>query len=407
VVFAFSLDITEQKRAEEEKRIIESQIIHTRKLESLGILAGGVAHDFNNLLTGILGNAGLARMHTPPSDRSLESIRNIEKIAVRAADLCNQLLAYSGKGKFVVLPIDINPVILEMTALLETSLPRKTVLKHQLSREACTIEIDVSQFRQIIMNLILNACDSIGAVKGKIILRTGTAIKIEKKKGTQFFLPENIRPGEFVFLEIQDDGAGMNPDTVDRIFDPFFTTKTDGRGLGLSAVIGIVKGCGGLISIDSRTGTGTVFRIYFPASSKEPVPVRQEKEKTEIWTGTGTILFADDENDIRLLGKTILTKYGFQVITADNGAAALKKFNRYADKIVLVILDLKMPEKDGIEVMNEIFRIKPGLPVILSSGYHKSEAVKDFLKTGSGDFLPKPYPPEKLIETVRRMLENT
>ncbi len=406
VIFAFSLDISESKKAEEERRIIEAQIRHTQKLESLGILAGGIAHDFNNLLTGILGNAGLARMDIPAGNPVLKSIKNIETTAVRAADLCNQLLAYSGKGRFVILPIAINVTIKEMTKLLETSLSKKIKINFEFSKESPIIEVDVSQFRQIIMNMILNASDSIGDKQGKITIKTGVLKKIERKSGLNLFLTENIKPCKFAYIEISDDGDGMEPEVIERIFDPFFTTKSNGRGLGLSAVIGIVKGHKGIISINSKLSKGTEFRIYFPASSKLPIHETTEDSKIEKWKSKGLILVADDESSIIELCETILSKYGFNVISAKDGKDAIKKFRKNYEKIVLVLLDMTMPGKNGIEVMEEISNIKPDVKAILSSGYNKDDAVKNFSESGFKDFLEKPYSPEKLIKIVKKVLSK-
>ena len=404
VIYAFSLDISERKRAEEERFIIEAQIRHTQKLESLGILAGGIAHDFNNLLTGILGNAGLARMEVTPGNPVLNSIKNIETTAIRAADLCNQLLAYSGKGKFLILPININNVIKEMTKLLEASLPKKIRIKYVLSKELPVIEVDVSQIRQIIMNLILNASDSIGNKEGIITISTGVSEELSKKKGANFFLMENIKPGKYVHFEITDNGKGIDKKLTERIFDPFFTTKSNGKGLGLSAVIGIVKSHGGLISIKSEKNKGTEFRICIPESVKVPIDDGFEHLSSKKWEGEGTILVADDERSIRTLCSKILERSGFKVITAVNGNDAIRKFTDHSDEIVLVLIDMTMPEKNGIEVMREITAIQPGIKAILSSGYTKNEAIENFSRLGFREFLPKPYSPEKLINMVKDIL---
>ncbi|MEN8223020.1 MAG: PAS domain S-box protein, partial [Acidobacteriota bacterium] len=406
VIIAFSIDISERKKNEEEKKILELQIQHSQKLESLGILAGGIAHDFNNLLTGILGNAGMARLDAQPGDPVLGSIKNIETTAIRAADLCNQLLAYSGKGRSLVLPINLNSVIREMTTLLKASLPKKVEIEYKLSHELAVIEVDVSQIRQIIMNLILNASDSIGKKQGKIVIRTGISKKLSERKGSTMFLTENLRSNSFVYFEVADNGTGIEKAMIDRIFDPFFTTKSSGKGLGLSAVIGIVKSHRGLISIKSRKNAGTDFRICFPESSKTPVDDGFEYKPAKEWEGKGTILIADDERSIRTLCSNILTKSGFNVISAINGDDAVKKFTENSNEIALVLIDMTMPGKNGIEVMREISAIRPGIKAILSSGYTKSEAIKNFSRIGFREFLPKPYSPEKLIELVKKIIES-
>ncbi len=403
VVFAFSLDISERKKAEEERLLIEAQIKHSQKLESLGLLAGGIAHDFNNLLTGILGNAGLARIDISSKDTVLNSIEKIETTAVRAAELCNQLLAYSGKGRFVILPVIINDIIFEMTKLLETSIPKKISISYSLSKKPPVIEVDITQFRQVIMNLILNAADSIGDRKGEIQISTGISKKINQKQETNLFLSENLKTGKFAYLEIIDNGRGMDQEVIDQIFDPFFTTKSYGRGLGLSAVIGIVKGHNGLISIKSKCDKGTEFRIYFPVSSKPPIHENITTRNSEKYKGSGTILVADDEESILVLSRTILEKAGFRVITAINGKDAIKKFTDHSDEIDLVLLDMTMPEKNGVEVMKVIKKIKPGIKAVLSSGYNKNNNYEDLFEQGFSNFLGKPYTPEMLIEVIRKI----
>ncbi len=407
VIFAFALDLSERKRAEAERQAMEEQMLRSQKLESLGFLAGGIAHDFNNLLTGILGNAGLVRMDMDGDNIKLKNIKYIEDTAMKAADLCSQLLAYSGKGKIVILPVDINSVIMEITKLLETSLSKKISLDMELADEVLTMEVDTSQLRQLIINLILNAADSIGNNKGEITIRTGSVKEIKPDKSAMMFLQENIKKGEYVCLEIKDDGEGIEEKIIERIFDPFFTTRTGGKGLGLSAVIGIVKSHKGIIQLSSTQGKGSSFKVFIPASEKNPMAGVKTGLDIQHWTAGGIVLVADDESLIRKTIKNTLEKFGFKVITARDGNEAVKKFKKYKEEIILLFLDLTMPGKDGVEAMKEISGICTGTKAILSSGYNKNDAIENFAQLGFSEFLPKPYPPEKLIEVVMRVLEKS
>jgi len=410
VVFAFAVDMTEQHRAEEERRKIERQFIRSRNLESLGFLAGGIAHDFNNILTGILGNTGLLRKTMEKSVMGNKYIDRIESSTARAAELCSQLLAFSGKGKFVILPVDINSIVLELTRLLETALPNHIQLKNRIRDVLPFIDVDPTQFKQIVMNLILNASDSIGDEQGTITIRTGMEHGLKRDEKAVYFLTENTNPSEFIYLEVGDSGEGIEDKMIERIFDPFFTSRSMGKGLGLSAVIGIVKSHGGYLRVKSTLGCGSSFRLYFPVSSKEAVEEKKPARRTDFYPGEGTILIADDEPTIREMAGVTLENHGFEIIVAADGREAVEIYRRKKKDIILLVLDLTMPELDGIEVIKEIHRSDPEVKAILSSGFSRHEAIEDLEQKGFSAFLPKPYKPEDLIEVVMSVLtqqENT
>jgi PAS domain S-box-containing protein len=397
------IDITEQKKIEEERSKLEKQIQHTQKLESLGILAGGIAHDFNNLLTSILGHADLARMKMSTASPIIENLSEIETASKRAAELCSQMLAYAGKGKFVIEAVNLNEVVKEMAHLLEISISKKVILNLNLAENIPAIEADATQIGQVIMNLITNASEAIGESSGVISLSTG-AMECDRDDMKDMYLAENLEKGVFVYIEISDSGAGMNAETISKIFDPFFTTKFTGRGLGLAAVQGIARGHSGAIRVHSEPGKGTTFKVFFPALDLPSRPVQKESLEFAEWQGSGTVLLVDDEETVRTVGKTMLETMGFEVLLAADGREAVEIFREHPDKITLVLLDLTMPRMGGEEAFREIRSIKSDAIVILSSGYNEQEATNRFADRGLAGFVHKPYQYRALMEKVRSAL---
>jgi two-component system cell cycle sensor histidine kinase/response regulator CckA len=395
-------DISERRRAEEERRRLETQLLQAQKLESLGVLAGGVAHDFNNLLVGVLGHASLALALLPPGSAACESVRQIETAAQRAADLTRQMLAYSGKGKFIVEPIDLCTLVEEMAHLLEASASRKAVLRYDFPADLPPIEADATQIRQVVMNLITNASEAIGDRGGGIAVRT-RVVETDRPVGAGRHCDEELPPGRYVVMEVTDNGCGMNEDTQAKIFDPFFTTKFAGRGLGLAAVLGIVRGHHGTIQVDSRPGQGSTFRVWFPAAdgSSQSAPMAPPMPKS--LRDRGTVLVVDDEEMVRSVAKAILEQAGFEVLTAANGIEALNVFGRQPDGVDAVLLDLTMPELSGEQVLRELRGIRADVPVILSSGYHDPEAVHRLTGSGHTGFVHKPYRPTVLVDKLREV----
>ncbi len=409
----FVTDITNRKRTEEEKLSLERQVQHAQKLESLGVLAGGIAHDFNNLLMTILGNADLAQDELSPMSPAQEYLREIEKSCKCAADLAKQMLAYSGKGRFVVESIDIGEFVEEMAHLLEVSISKKALLKYNLAENLPTIAGDVTQIRQIIMNLIINASEAIGDESGVIALSTGAkdcdrAYLDNVNENLLASSDEPLTEGIYTYIEVTDTGCGMDAGTIKKIFDPFFTTKFTGRGLGMSAVLGIIRGHGGAIKISSEVGKGTTFRILFPANTQvanDPVPKGDSYVEGKNWQGSGTVLVADDEEMVCAVAKRMLERMGFKVLTALDGREALKSFCAHTEEIDLVLLDLTMPHLDGLEVFQEMRRIQPGVRVILCSGYNEKDATQHFVGKGLAGFIQKPFQRAQLQEKLRYLLE--
>lgn len=404
VRYEMAIDITALRKAEEERRRMELQVQQAQKLESLGVLAGGIAHDFNNLLMAILGNADLALQDLSEVSPARPMLEEIEIAARRAADLCRQMLAYSGKGRFVLMPINLSEVVSEMVHMLQVSVSKKAVLRFHCAETLPSIEADPTQIRQVIMNLIINASEAIGNRSGVISISTG-AMECDRQYLTSTHLDESLPEGCYVYLEVTDTGSGMDAETQARIFDPFFTTKFTGRGLGLAAVLGIVRGHRGAIKVYSEPGRGTTFKILFPAIDLPPETIHPERFPGEHWCGTGTVLLVDDEETVRTLGKRMLERLGFDVLVACDGREALNLFAAHGEEIVCVILDLTMPHMDGEETFRELRRIRPNVRVVMSSGYNEQEIVQRFAGKSLAGFIQKPYQLARLAATLRNILE--
>ncbi|WP_005036988.1 PAS domain-containing hybrid sensor histidine kinase/response regulator [Holophaga foetida] len=393
---AIARDITQTLQAEQAMR-------QAQKLESLGVLAGGIAHDFNNLLTAILGNLNLAQLHLSPASPALPYIDSVEKTILRAAELTKQMLAYSGRGRFVVKPHDLNHVVQEMAHLLHVSISKKISLQIHPTIPLPPIEADAAQLQQVVMNLVTNASDAIGDQEGTIQITTGTQVMDEAFILAQLH-GQGLSPGRYVTLEVSDTGCGMTQEVISRIFDPFFTTKTVGRGLGLSALQGIIRGHHAGFRIYSEVGKGTVFRLFFPAIETPVVHPEPPQNLPDSRAG-GLILLVDDEPSIRETTSTMLEAMGFEVMMANDGRAAVDLFQHHADRVRLVLLDLTMPRMDGREAFQAIRSLNANTPVILSSGYTEQESSKDFINQSLLTFLQKPYTFRELKAAIQKSLE--
>ncbi|NPV00599.1 MAG: response regulator [Brevinematales bacterium] len=404
-------DTTERKNAENERINLERQILHAQKLESLGILAGGIAHDFNNLLTAVLGNASLALMDLPSLSPARYNIEEIEKASMRAADLAKQMLAYSGKGRFIIQDIYINDLLNEMSHLVSVSVPKNIELLYHLSGKIPLIQGDATQIRQIILNLITNAADAIGETHGSISVSSGSiradsALLNYDNPAHRPGLDPDLTEKEYVYFEVADTGVGMDQATIDKIFDPFFSTKFTGRGLGLAAILGIVRGHQGAIKINSKPGVGTNFRVLFPAKlsvNPEKPLIKAQTPPSDI-SDAGTILIVDDEFFVRNTASNILSRYGFTALLADNGEAGVELFIKDRDSIRLILLDMTMPKMDGVATLREIRKISPDIPVILISGFSEQEAAVKFEGMYLAGFLQKPFSQSDLILKIKDVL---
>ena len=397
-------DSSERRRAEEDRLKFLSQIQQTQKLESLGVLAGGIAHDFNNLLMAVLGHADLALDALPLASEARDDLAEIRRAAQRATELCKQMLAYSGKGRFVIQPVEIQRVIEEMLHMLRVSMSKNAILKLNFAPNLPPIEADASQLRQVVMNLVVNASEAIGDRSGVITISTG-AMDCDRAYLSEAWLDEQLPEGMYVFIEVADTGAGMDAETRARIFDPFFTTKFTGRGLGLAAVLGIVRGHRGAIKVYSELGRGSTLKVLFPVSQRGEVR-EQTSMVRGIYEGRGTVLLVDDDESVRAVGRKMLERVGFAVVTAADGAEAIARFRERADDIICAIVDLTMPHVDGAETFRELRRMRPGVRVILSSGYNEQDVTQRFVGKGLAGFIQKPYQLSTLLAVLKQVLEK-
>ena len=389
-------DVTERRR-------IEEQLRHTQKLESLGVLAGGVAHDFNNLLTGILGNASLACDRIPQEHPNRMLIEEVMSAAERASDLTRQLLAYAGKGRFVMRNLDLSVLVREISGLVQTSIAKTVQVQLQLE-PVPPIFADPGQMQQIVMNLVINGAEAIGPEGGTVLVRTGVQDVDEQYIDAISGAGESLEPGRHILLQVHDTGCGMDEDTVKKIFDPFFTTKFAGRGLGLSAVLGIVRSHHGALKVYSHPGRGTTFKLLFPISKEADVeagrPAARDLE------GSGTVLIVDDEELVRQTASHALERYGYRTVLAQNGREAAEVYRREPE-ISLVLLDLTMPVMSGEETLRQLQAIRGEVRVLLTSGYSEAEAVQRFAGKGISGFLQKPFTAAGLAERVKQVIAQS
>ena len=409
MIAGLSLDITEQEAAERERMKIEKQMQQAQKLESLGVLAGGIAHDFNNLIMGMVGHADLALASGSDIGKVRSHVESVLASCQRAADLANQLLAYSGKGQFVLAPAEINHIVKDLQDLLKVSISKKAVVQFELLDSLPAIECDITQIHQVLMNLIVNASDALEGQPGVITLQTGK-MRIEEDDPVSLVGglegQQTLAPGDYVFVRVSDTGTGITKADQQKIFDPFFTTKKTGHGLGLASVLGIIRSHGGGISVDSKVGKGTSCCVYLPVSQHEapvsaPSPVSQKK-----WHGEGKVLLADDEDMVREVAKVMLESLGFAVVEASNGREALELFHANPSSVCALVLDVTMPELSGVEVCRELRGEGIKTPIVLSSGYNQNEGTDEFPAGDNVIFLKKPYRLEVLRGTMFDILQH-
>ena len=398
IALALITDITGRKRIEEQMR-------QSQKLESLGVLAGGIAHDFNNLLVGIIGNSSIALDQLMPSHPLHASIADVLSAAQRAADLTRQLLAYAGKGRFVVSLVDLSALIREITGLVRSSIPAGVQLRLELQEHLPFISADASQMQQLIMNLVINAAEAIGKDKEGIITVSTSVINVDAAYSATMLAGTSLDTGKYVTMEVQDTGVGMDDATMARIFDPFFTTKFTGRGLGLAAAVGIVHGHKGAMKVYTVLGRGSTFKVLLPVSGDAP-PLKHPEPLHDL-SGEGLVLVIDDEDVIRRTAKTALQRYGYTVLTAEDGQAGVDMFRELQKRVRMVVLDVTMPGMDGQETMRQLRLIDPSVSVLLSSGFNEVEAVRKFTGKGIAGFIQKPYTATQLAEKVKAALQGS
>ena len=396
---------TARVKLEEERRALERQMLHVQKLESLGVLAGGIAHDFNNLLVSVLGNAGLALAELDSASPARSRLTDIELAAQRAAELTRQMLAYAGRGRFVVQHLNLSEIVSELVTLLRTVVPRTAEIDVRLTDDLPDVEADASQLRQVVMNLVTNAADALAGAAGRIEITTGRMFATRDYL-TQNCIGEDLAPGEFVFAQIADTGCGMDGKTLARIFDPFFTTKVTGRGLGLAAVLGIVRGHRGAIAVESTPGLGTCFRLLLPAV----VTVHSDRQipgvAAKAALSSGTILVVDDDDGVRTVATLSLERSGFRVVAACDGEEGVEALRERGAEFDAVLLDMTMPRLSGGETCHVIRRMQPDLPIVLMSGYTEPDAVARFGAHDVAGFLQKPFSPATLVRMIQDAIQR-
>jgi PAS domain S-box-containing protein len=384
-------DVSERER-------LEAQLRQSQKLESLGVLAGGVAHDFNNLLVGILGNASLAMEQLPPDAPLQRLLERVVAAGQRATELTRRMLAYAGRATCEMKVLDLGTLVTEMAEFATAAVPKNVTVKIETAPELPLIMADSSQVQQVIMNLLINAAEAIGERGGQVLVSLRLEALDAGRVAAQF-ANQNIKPGPYVGVEVRDTGCGMPPEILGRIFDPFFTTKFAGRGLGLSAILGIVRAHQGAITVSSEVGVGSIFRVLFPAVAGKLRPPTEPRRAPGLARGA-TVLVIDDEEEILDVVQSVLETRGIRVITAEDGARGLELFHQNQDCIDVVLLDMNMPGLSGEAVCAAMRAVRPDVKVVLSTGYSEQEAADRFAGTPLAGFVHKPYTASTLVDKI-------
>ncbi len=394
-------DITDRKVSEDVRRMMSKKMQEGQKYESLGMLAGGIAHEFNNILTGILGNANLARMQLEPESRLESHLEQIETSAIRAAELCKQMLAYAGKGKYFVQPQNINNLLRDCKQLLKLSVNKGIIVDFCLKEGLPNISADATQIRQIFLNLVTNASDAIGHRSGVIRLSTGMQRVTSHDASTMIYSPESFS-GDFVFLEVEDNGVGLTEPAQEKLFDPFFSTKPGGRGLGLAAVLGIVRAHQGAIQVSSELGAGTKIKILLPAVAQ--IAETSRVIASDLDAQGDAILVVDDEETVAIVTVRMLESFGLRTQMVNSGEQAVELY-RSNPEFSAVILDLTMPRMNGVETYHALKEIDPAIQVLLMSGFTEQESMQQFRNEGISGFLQKPFTTQQLKQLLNEVLD--
>jgi PAS domain S-box-containing protein len=400
-------DITEQRHAERERLRLEEKMQQVQKLEGLGVLAGGIAHDFNNILAAMVGHTEQAQTLLPAGAPAREAVESIRRAAMRASGLTRQLLAYAGQGTFKFRLIDVNVILSDMSELLRTTLSKKAALEVHLEQGLPLVEGDSSQVWQVVMNLLTNASDALGDQPGRIDLGT-RFLRADEAALAEYMGFGALTAGDYVEVTVRDTGRGMDAQTIERIFDPFFTTKAAGRGLGLSAVLGIVRAHRGGIVVKSELGAGTTVRVVLPAARSPDGqllrelrrPAKSSSKTTVQGSERRRVLLAEDEIDIRKLTVLVLNSIGCEVVAAANGREAVDLFAAQPQKFDLVLMDVEMPELNGEEALRAIRAIRLNVPAIVMSGYGDAVTRQRFDALAPAAYLQKPFAREDLVAVV-------
>ena len=399
VVARLQEEIAGRKQAEADNLLLQQQFQQAQKLDSLGVLAGGIAHDFNNILMIIMRYCGLTKLDY---DTAEKHIPQIEKAVERAAELCRLMLAYAGKATLSETHVVMWALVEQVVHMLRATIRQNVEVKTHFSQKIPSIRGDAGQLKQVVMNLILNAAEAIGEAQGVVLVSLAKAV-IKPEQPVVDYFGKTIPPGGYLLLEVTDSGCGMDDESMRRIFEPFYTTKFTGRGLGMSAVLGIIKAHKGSLQLVSQPGRGTTFKVYIPAQISavtEEQTVQPPVDTT--WHGSGTILLAEDEAQLALTVRAMLEELGFNVIVASNGREALELYQKNAADITLVVADIGMPIMNGYEMFRELKKLDPKLPIIISSGFGDDEVTTALSRDAIAGLVSKPYK----FDLLRRVLKS-
>ncbi len=400
MVLCSIVDISERQRMVREREELLAHTMEEQRLKSLGVLAGGIAHDFNNLLAGIMGNASFASALLDSDHPARESLDDVELAAQKAADLAQQMLAYSGRGHFVIEPLNLSDTVRDMSSLLRSSMPGHVLLNLSLSPKLPLFEADVNQIRQVVMNLITNAIEAIKPPSGTVRIRTDT-VWVDRDYLRQMDFRATLAEGRYVLFEISDTGCGMDSETQKKMFEPFYTTKSTGHGLGLAATLGIVRGHKGALQVYSELEQGTAIKLLFPIIEDDASAQNNDVQKA------GYLLVADDSPIVQRLLNRILRWAGYEVLLASNGLEAVELFKNHAPMVRLVLLDMSMPRMDGKEAFQHIRSINPNIPILLSSGFNAQEATTNLTGHNLTGFIQKPYRKDDLLKVIQQALDES
>ena len=396
-------EVTQIVRLEESMRILERKFQDSQKMAGLGLLASGIAHDFNNLMTVVLGNTELALLDSGDFDGGM--LDEIKRATLRAAELATQMLVYTGKTTVTTNNINLCSVVKEMGSLLDVSISKKVSIQYCLADNVPPIRGDISQIRQVAMNLITNASEAIGDRSGVIAISIHE-VNLKPRELRNVFPPGHVLEGRYVQLEVSDTGGGMNEETLQRIFEPLFTTKITGRGLGLASLLNAVQRHNGAVEVKSELQQGTVFRVYFPVQASEvSAAERGELTRAGKWRGYGTVLIADDEEAVREVTSALLERMGFRVITASDGFETVDLYTEHAEEVSILLMDLNMPRLNGVEAALRIRHINPKVPLVFMSGYPREQVMGRFAQQPHTDFIKKPFQSSELTDVVRTVME--
>ncbi len=402
------------------ERAQQQQAEHAQRLESLGVLAGGIAHDFNNILAAIMGNAAMAQRHVenlreaapqrPDNhlpDKLRKQLGNIIDSSEQAAALCQQMLAYSGQSNHIIEPVNLNAIVQESTKLLEISVSPGVLLHFDLQEPLADVHADPSQMRQMLLNMVINAAEAIGEQSGHIEICTDL-IDADQTLLAQSVVHEQVEAGRYVRLTIRDDGCGMDATVRERIFEPFFTTKFTGRGLGMSAILGIVRSHHGAMLLESEPGQGTTFQILLPALTPSAAQSQDSLNSALDTPTSGTVLIIDDDENVREMAMVILEDAGYSVLTADNGLEGVERYRQAlaeGQQIDVVLMDMTMPKLNGAACCRELRKLDASVKVVISSGYAERDIIHRFeANEAPTSFLQKPYQPDTLLQKVAQVI---